>query len=95
MDNHQFQKACDNTRKLLTDNGAREVTPCRVTDKPWVTEHLVWMLETASAMYLTKAEKANRWLGYVQGCMACKGYSLEALKRANMPENEQFDGDRI
>lgn len=59
--------------------------------------HLVWMLLEAS-VFLTEGriEKANRWLGFVQGSMAADGYAtVEELKRANMPEGEPFDGERV
>jgi len=92
MNQEQFNAACRKTQTLFQNENA---TPCRVPDKPWCTDHLLWMLREAVGFYATKPEKANRWLGFVQGCMACHGYKLDDLKRANMPEGETFDGERI
>lgn len=92
MNQTQFADACRKTRLLLRRFDAE---PCRVPDKPWVTEHLLWMLAEATGFYADKPEKANRWLGYVQGCMACHGYALDDLKRANMPDGETFDPGRV
>lgn len=95
MNLEQFGKAVKETEWLLTRGFPNPVVPMRVQDKPWVTEHLLWMLGQALVFYTEKPEKANRWLGYVQGCMACKGYGLEDLKRANMPDGTMFDPDRV
>lgn len=35
--------------------------------------HLAWMLEEIVLEYMSET-KANRWLGYVQGVLVCKGY---------------------
>ena len=63
--------------------------------KPWHSDHLFWMLDEAVAFAADKPDKANRWLGFVQGCMACQGHPLEELKRANMPDGEAFDPEKI
>lgn len=58
--------------------------------------HLSWMLAQALGFYdAGKPDKANRWLGFVQGVLASVGVDVEALKRANMPEGEQFDAKRV
>lgn len=91
MDLLQFTKAVGATRSMLANK-----PPCRVPDKPWVTEHLQWMLNECVSFYRDgRHEKANRWLGFVQGCMACQGHKLDDLKRANMPEGDQFDGEKV
>jgi hypothetical protein len=91
-----FRKAVLATRTLLESHVGHAIPAMRVTDKPWVSEHLSWMLAEAIRFYEQgKPQKANRWLGFVQGVMASKGYSLEELKRANMPEGEQFDAEKL
>lgn len=59
--------------------------------------HLVWMLMQAIQHGVDgKTDKANRWLGFVQGSMAADGYAtVEELKRANMPEGETVDPGKV
>ena len=95
MDLRQFGEACKETERLLTRDGTEPSTRLRVPDKPWVRAHLLWMLDQALVFYTEKPEKANRWLGFVQGCMACHGYALDDLKKANMPSGTMFDPDRV
>jgi len=91
-----FERAVRRTLALLERERERPIEPMRVEDKPWVSEHLAWMLGTALGQYVDgRVQKANRWLGYVQGCMACHGYALEDLKRANMPEGEAFNPEKL
>ncbi len=94
MTQQQFETACAANRAILTAKNTE--APCRVPDKPWVRAHLLWMLDEAVGRYVTNPGKAQRWLGFVQGCMACNGWAnLETLKRANMPEGEAFDPGKM
>lgn len=91
----QFETACGNTLALLKSrNPVGE--PRRDEDQPTFPHHLSWMLIQAALFYSEgRTDKANRWLGYVQGVMAALHLaSLEELKRANMPEGSEFDGGR-
>jgi hypothetical protein len=93
MTQEQFERACRLTRTLLPER----LTPVRSPEDPVHPNHLMFMLGCALGFYVDgKAEKANRWLGYVQGVIAAKGWAtLDELKRANMPEGEAFDPDKI
>lgn len=52
--------------------------------------HLAWMLEEILLEYMTET-KANRWLGYIQGVMACKGY-INVSEERNRTRNI-FNGE--
>jgi hypothetical protein len=97
MNQDQFWVACYKTITLIHLAHPERVEPRRDLQDPCRAEHLVWMLEMAVVHYSDgKPEKANRWLGYTQGVIAARGWAtLDELKRANMPEGEQFDGDRV
>lgn len=96
MDIVQFTRACNETLQLLKGR-AGDFDARRDTGNPTSPWHMFWMLDSAIAFYAEdKVEKANRWLGYVQGVMAAMCYaSLEELKRANMPPGEVFDGEKL
>lgn len=53
-----------------------------------VAEHLLYMCdEGARFVREGRAEKAMRWLGFLQGVVWSRGHaSLDELKRMNMPE---------
>lgn len=57
------------------------------TPGPTGTVHLLWMCETAIADAEAMPEdKMNRWLGYVQGCLACAGLiDVEAERDFSRP----------
>lgn len=98
MERDQFERAVLSTRTLLEAAfGGVAIGACRVPDDPTQAAHLSWMLATSiSFIREGKVEKANRWLGYVQGVIAAKGYAtLDELKRANMPEGAEFDAQRV
>ena len=42
------------------------------SEKPTENSHLVWMLNELSSPDMSETKK-HRWLGYIQGCMTCKG----------------------
>jgi hypothetical protein len=96
MGNDEFAGACARTRLLICPEDFT-LTPQRHTDDPGHIEHLVWMLGQARDFHAAgKVEKANRWLGFVQGlAFADREVTLEQLKRANMPEGATFDGERV
>lgn len=99
MTQEQFWRACYRTITLILvapEHGARP-QPARSETDPAGAGHLLWMLQEATLFYTAgKVEKANRWLGYAQGVIAAKGWAtLEELKRANMPDGETFDGERV
>lgn len=97
MNLEQFGKACKETERLLVERvGERVAEPMRDPDLPTHPHHLRWMIGQAVVFYTEKPEKANRWLGYVQGVMAAlKLAGLDDLKRANMPDGTMFDPDRV
>lgn len=97
MDLTQFTLAVLRTRTLLEAPGGHAIAAQRLQDTPCEPAHLSRMLSEALHQYAAgKREKANRWLGYVQGVISAKGWaSLEELKRANMPEGETFDRERV
>lgn len=71
-------------------------------DKHRLLCHLAWMCHEAKRFLIdsmeqypggtqSKIEKAMRWLGYIQGCLACLDlYTVEELRRHNMPEGEEY-----
>ena len=98
MERDQFERAVFSTRTLLEAAfGGIAIGACRVPDDPTQAAHLSWML--ASSVNFSregKVEKANRWLGFVQGVMCTLSYAtLDELKRANMPEGAEFDAKRV
>lgn len=94
MTKEEIIRAAQNNRAILTKTSTEP--PMRVTEKPWVRAHLLWMLDQVVEFAEDRKDKANRWLGFVQGCMACNGWAhLDELKRANMPADAAFDGDRV
>lgn len=101
MDQRKFEAACGATLRLLNEGFENLGEPRRDPEyNPFAglgPAHLHWMLVQAPLFYAEgKTEKANRWLGYVQGVMRCdKLATLEQLKRANMPDGETYDGSRV
>jgi hypothetical protein len=103
MTQEQFETACGETRALLlkvvvimTGQLEGKLDPERQPNSPTEPGHIMWMLEKAPGFYASgNKEKANRWLGFVQGVLASVGVGLEDLKRANMPEGETFDGGKV
>lgn len=96
MDQSQFIQACTATLTLIIRHTDVLWDPRRDQENPASPHHCGWMLLEAEGFYATKPEKANRWLGYVQGVIAAKGWaSLEELKRANMPEGAEFSSERV
>ena len=97
MDLKQFETACGKTLELLVGRcGPVLIEAQRIPEIPCSPQHIKWMLIQAALFYAEgKIEKANRWLGYTQGVLASVGVDLEKLKRCNMPEGEQFDGERV
>lgn len=96
MTEAQFKTACLVTAELLLRDD-HTLVAARQPDHETRPGHLLWMLLEAQGFYAGgKTEKANRWLGFVQGSMAADGYAtVEELKRANMPPDEVFDGGRV
>lgn len=65
-------------RAFLRMKGSTQ-DPFQNTEKPWQTCHLMWMLNEIETF--TDADKANRWIGFVQGCMICQGWAtLDELR---------------
>lgn len=102
MDQRQFNRACYRTCTLVLigcgiDADTPRPEPKRRPDDPVQPEHCLWMLDEANQFYIAgKIEKANRWLGYVQGVVAARGWAtLDELKRANMPDDADFDAERV
>jgi len=97
MTQEQFETACGKTLVLLRQLIGTE--PCaarRDTEHPTEPHHLIWMLVQAALFHFeAKPEKAHRWLGFVQGVLSAKGVQLDDLKRANMPEGEAFDPEKV
>ncbi len=97
MDHEAFVKAAIRNRTLLESELAQAIAPKRNPDDPGANDHLAWMLNQCVGFHREgKLEKANRWLGFVQGVMYERGLAtLEELKQANMPEGETFDPERV
>ncbi len=95
MEHEAFVKAVIRNRTLLERDVGRALTPERGDGLS--LSHLAWMLNQCVGFHREgKQEKANRWLGYVQGVMAAYSWaSLEELKQANMPEGEAYDPERV
>jgi hypothetical protein len=91
-----FARMVLNTRTLLESQAGQAVAAERSASGV-STGHLSWMLAECLGFHgAGKVEKANRWLGYVQGVLACSGTAtLEQLKRANMPEGAVYDAERV
>lgn len=96
MTKEQFEAACDATLALLKGR-AGDFDARRDTERPTSPWHLAWMLSEAALFHdENRYEKANRWLGFVQGVMCTLSYAtLDELKRANMPEGAEFDAKRV
>ena len=97
MTPEQFGGACIATRTLLESHLGRAIAAGRDEANPCSLRHLSWMLARATCFYIEeRKEKANRWLGYVQGVMAARDLAtLEELKRANMPPGEAYDASKV
>lgn len=101
MNQQQFASACAKTLELVRAWFDYELTsplaPVRDPKAPTAPLHLAWMLYQAPLFHAEgKIEKANRWLGYVQGVLiTCNAASLDELKRANMPDGDTFDPERV
>lgn len=102
MNQEQFEVACGKTLQLLQriakERGSAPEgwRPERYTEDPTAWRHLSWMLTQAALFHAqSKIEKANRWLGFVQGVLAGCGVQLDELKQANMPEGETFDAQKV
>lgn len=80
MTNEQIIEVCDKYCSLLHD-----VYPYRENDKPNSLRHIKWMcIEIPNLIKLEKIEKANRWLGFVQGVLwSNKIYDIHQLKDDN------------
>lgn len=85
MTNEEFQKVIDRNYELLCSYAGLEVFACRDENDPTASTHCVWMLNSARRFFKEGAtDKANRWLGYVQGVLAHKyRVPLDDLKKAN------------
>lgn len=96
MNVEQFERACRETVALLKRLDP-ELKVLRQPEHETRPGHLAWMLVEAGLFYHQgKIEKANRWLGFVQGSMAADGYAtVEELKRANMPEGAEYEAGRV
>lgn len=83
--------------KAVTSNPGEYIEPKRCPELESAPEHLAWMLDQAMVFYAEgRIQKANRWLGFVQGSMHADGYAtVEQLKRANMFEGEVFDPSKV
>jgi hypothetical protein len=59
--------------------------PMQREDYPTSVQHLLWMLQEAPRFHAAgKQDKAERWLGFVQGSINTQGWAtLEELKRTN------------
>lgn len=91
-----FERACAVTGALLLAAYPGMVAE-RNEGAEWTPTHLLWMLTQALIFHAAgKAEKAHRWLGFVQGVSVALGIAtVEALKLANMPKGETFEEGRV
>lgn len=48
-------------------------TPIENPSEPLTDSHLAWMLTELSSTEMSETKK-HRWLGYIQGCMAFRGF---------------------
>lgn len=90
-----FKTMVERNRALLTSLREDPIQSCKCIN-PNQLEHLMWMLDECVHLFETNwREKANRWLGFVQGCLSKDGISLDDLKSANtvVPWETSKDGD--
>lgn len=85
MTNEEFEKVIDNNHELLDRASGRWVQSRMSPEDVTSSEHCAWMLEEALKFHTAgQTDKANRWLGYVQGVLAHKyRVPLDDLKKAN------------
>lgn len=95
MDAHQVIEACDAMREVIL---ARRVEcsgqPVPVSERqpstatPGCTpSHVMWMLDEIERFVFSDKKKAMRWLGFVQGWLACRCWvSIDDLKAMNAPK---------
>lgn len=82
-DNDKILVSCDKYVKFLTEMGIEE--SIRESDNPDSLKHIRWMCEEIpNLISVGKIQKANRWLGFVQGVFWTKKLmNIEDLKNDN------------
>lgn len=83
MTNDQILNICEKYDNILIELGVDQAL--RETDVPGSLKHIRWMLtEIPKQISLGKSEKANRWLGFIQGVLWIKDIaSIRELKDDN------------
>lgn len=83
MTKQQIKEVCQKYNDFLTNFGILESV--RENDKPESLRHIKWMVnEIPKMLDEDKFEKANRWLGFVQGVFWSRQlFSIEELKDDN------------
>jgi len=51
------------------------------TQKDEQRDHVLWMLDEIPKMPTADRGKANRWLGFVQGWLWTKGWSIDQMRK--------------
>lgn len=62
-------------------------------DRHSALKHVVWMCgEVIEFVKTQRMEKANRWIGFIQGTLWCHGVlTIDQMRRDNMPEGKVFN----
>ena len=83
MTQQQIIDVCEKYNNFLINFGIAEAI--RENDKPESLRHIKWMVEEIPKLLdVGKIEKANRWLGFVQGVFWVKKLlSIDELKNDN------------
>ena len=86
MKNKKFIEACEiydkKLKTLRSDKSCKDFFP-----KDETISHVLWMLcKIPEFIEAGREEKANRWLGFVQGVLWAKEiYTIEEMKEHNRP----------
>jgi hypothetical protein len=94
MTKEQIINVCQLYDDILTKDGFQNV---QENDEYGSLNHARWMLNQIPNMLgdFYKIEKANRWLGFVQGVLWANGYcDIKSMKEHNKPIVDETIGDK-
>jgi hypothetical protein len=94
MDQTQLIKVLENYEEVLTKRGLVGLHRLNGGD---TIDHVVWMVTEAKGYAKEgRVEKANRWLGFIQGVLWSKGiFKIDEMKEHNRKPKRQFDKDEL
>jgi len=108
MTQQKVEQMCKQMREAVNAHFAAEISPA-IELIPWrfdefpekpirQAQHALFMLDKIPVLHSDpeRREKANRWIGFVQGWLCtARISSLESLKCMNMPDSEQYSKERL